>query len=188
MPRVKVLKGVAHNVGSSFTSLMNYTADDYSMGQILRFARESGRDILTIDLLNGTGRPDELLKEPISELPIWYTKMFLSLVESAGSDRTLIRAATLTVKYDLLRSRPSPIPGEPQSAYVCDVSIVDYRGKYYVALRRVVVRRKNGSQSPYSICRQMVASTNMVSIMIGRDSRAGYSRNWLHTTSNDEAV
>jgi hypothetical protein len=63
MPRVKVLKGVAHNVGSSFTSLVNYAADDYSMGHILRFARESGRDTLTIDLLNGTGSPDGLRPE-----------------------------------------------------------------------------------------------------------------------------
>ena len=76
MPRVKVLKGVAHNVGSSFTSLMNYATDDYSMGHILRFARESGIEILRIDLLNGRGGPDELLKEPISELPSWYSKMF----------------------------------------------------------------------------------------------------------------
>jgi hypothetical protein len=58
-----------HNVGTSFTSLMNYATDDYSMGHILRFARESRRDTLTIDLLNGTGDPDGLLKEAISELP-----------------------------------------------------------------------------------------------------------------------
>jgi hypothetical protein len=48
---------------------MNYATDDYSMGHILRFARESRRDTLTIDLLNGTGDPDGLLKEAISELP-----------------------------------------------------------------------------------------------------------------------
>jgi hypothetical protein len=133
MPRVKVLKGVAHNVGSSFTSLMNYAADDYSMGHILRFARESGIETLTIDLLNGRGGPDGLLKEPISELPSWYSKTFLRLVESAGSDRNLIRSATLTVTYDLRSNRPSPIPGEPQSAYTCDVSIVDFRGKDYAS-------------------------------------------------------
>jgi hypothetical protein len=42
MPRFKVLKSVAHNIGHSFTSLMNYSRDDYSMGHILRFARETG--------------------------------------------------------------------------------------------------------------------------------------------------
>jgi hypothetical protein len=133
MPRVKVLKGVAHNVGGSFTSSMNYTDDDYSMGHILRFARESGNTTLTLDLLNGTGSPDRLLKEPISELPTWYSKMFLRLVKSTGSDRDLIQSATLTLTYDLFRSRPSPIQGELETWYTCDVSIVDNRGKDYAA-------------------------------------------------------
>jgi hypothetical protein len=133
MPRVKVLKGVAHNVGSSFTSLMNYAVDDYSMGHILRFARESGIDTLTMDLLNARGAPDRLLQEPLSELPNWYAKMFFRLVESAGSDRTLVRSATLTLTYDLCRRLPSPIPDEPQSPYTCEVSIVDVRGKEYAA-------------------------------------------------------
>jgi hypothetical protein len=112
---------------------MNYTADDYSMGHILRFARESKIETLKIDLLHGRGGPDALLKEPISELPTWYSKMFLRLVERAGSDLSLIHSATLTVTYDLRSNRPSPIPGEPQSAYTCDVSIVDSRGKDYAS-------------------------------------------------------
>jgi hypothetical protein len=133
MPRVKVLKGVAHNIGSSFTSLMNYETDDYSMGHILRLARESGRSTLTIDLLTGYGVPDQLLQEPISRLPDWYSKMFLRLVESAGSDRQLIQSATLTLTFDTKRTRPSPIPNEPQSPFICDVSIIDIRGKDYAA-------------------------------------------------------
>jgi hypothetical protein len=133
MAKVKVLKGVAHNIGSSFTSLMNYAGDDYSMGHILRFARESGIDTLTIDLLNERGEPALLLQEPISGLPSWYSKMFVRLVESAGSNRELVRSAILKVAYDLRRTRPSPIPSEPQSPYVCDVSIVDIRGKEYAA-------------------------------------------------------
>jgi len=133
MPRVKVLKGVAHNIGSSFTSLMNYAGDDYSMGHVLRFARESGADTLRIDLLSGQGSPDALLKEPIAGLPNWYSKMFLRLVQSAGSDRELIQSATLKLTYDLQHNRPSPIPGEPQSPYTCDVSIAVIRGKEYAA-------------------------------------------------------
>jgi len=133
MPKVKVLKGVAHNIGDSFTSLSNYAGEDYSMGHILRFARESGVATLTIDLLGGKGHPDELLKDPITGLPDWYSKMFLRLVQSAGSDTALIRSATLKLSYDLNRIRPSSIPGEPQSPYTCDVSIIDPRGKGYAA-------------------------------------------------------
>jgi hypothetical protein len=112
---------------------MNYTDDDYSMGDILRFARESGSSTLTIDSLNAAGGPGGLLKAPISSLPSWYSKMFLRLVESSESDRNLIQTATLTPTYDLLRSQPSPIAGEPQSPYTCGVSIVDNRGKDYAA-------------------------------------------------------
>jgi hypothetical protein len=133
MPRFKVLKGVAHNVGHSFTSLMNYSADDYSMGHILRFARETGLDTLTIDFMTGEGRPAALLRDPISELPRWYTKMFWDLVSRSGSDRSLVQSATLTLKYDLQSNRPGPLPEAIQSAYTCEVSIVDTREKCYAA-------------------------------------------------------
>jgi hypothetical protein len=155
MPGFKVLNRVAHNLGCSFTSLMNYTVDDYAMGHLLRFARESGNSTLTIDLLSGTGGPAALLREPISELPSWYSMMFLTLVKTAGSDRQLIQSATLTVNYDLLSSQPSPTPGEPQNAYTRDVSIVDIHGKHYVArfdgwwfIQRTEVNRRRPSASP----------------------------------------
>jgi hypothetical protein len=55
MSRYKVLKSVAHNIGHSFTSLMNYADDDYAMGHLLRFARRSGCNTLTSDFVTGTG-------------------------------------------------------------------------------------------------------------------------------------
>ena len=133
MPRFKVLKVVAHNIGHSFTSLMNYSVDDYSMGHILRFARESGESTLTIDFLTGAGRPDALLRDPISELPCWYTKMFWDLVTRSGSDRALVQSAALTLKYDLQRNQRVRGTETPQSPYTCDVSIIDARGKSYCA-------------------------------------------------------
>jgi hypothetical protein len=133
MPRFKVLKGVAHNVGDSFTSLMNYSVDDYSMGHILRFARESGLNTLTIDFVTGEGRPAALLRAPISELPQWYTKMFWDLVVRSGSDRAMVQSAMLTLSYDLQRTQPGPNAEISQNPYTCDVSILDVRGKSYQA-------------------------------------------------------
>ena|SRR5579862_5633247 len=133
MPRFKVLKGVAHNIGHSFTSLMNYSVDDYSMGHILRFARESGESTLKIDFLSGEGWPDALLRDPISELPSWYTKMFWDLVTRSGSDRALVQSATLTLKYDLQRTQPIRGTETRESPYTCDISILDVRGKSYGA-------------------------------------------------------
>jgi len=133
MPRFKVLKGVAHNIGHSFTSLMNYSVDDYSMGHILRFARETGLDTLTIDFMTGKGQPEALLRDPVSKLPDWYTKMFWNLVARSGSDRSLVQSAALTLKYDLHSNRLGPIPKATQSPYICNVSILDIRGKSYEA-------------------------------------------------------
>jgi hypothetical protein len=95
--RYKVLKSVAHNIGHSFTSLMNYAGDDYVMGHILRLARLTGQDTLTIDFVAGNAAPVELLQEPISEIPAQYTRFFWSLVETHGSDRTYVKAVQMSV-------------------------------------------------------------------------------------------
>lgn len=133
MARYKVLKNVAHNVGHSFVSLMNYASDDYVMGHILRLGRITGRDTLTINLMDGTGGPPELI-EPISDVPAWYSKMFWRLVKSQGSDPSLVGSATLTVHYDLSKTRTAPRDPEiVSSPFKCALRIVDTRGKESVA-------------------------------------------------------
>jgi hypothetical protein len=134
MARYKVLKGVAHNIGHSFTSLMNYAGDDYVMGHILRFARSTGRDTLTIDFVKREAGPPELLGLPISEVPGRYTEWFWDLVQRHGSDRSLVQSATLTLGYNIEIQRP--LRSSPQfieSPFTCDVRITDIRGKDYLA-------------------------------------------------------
>lgn len=134
MARYKVLKGVAHNIGHSFTSLMNYAGDDYVMGHILRFARTTGRDTLTIDFVKREADPPELLAEPISEVPARYTDWFWDLVQRHGSDRSLVQSATLTLRYNLAIQRPlRASPRFIESPFTCDVRITDIRGKSYLA-------------------------------------------------------
>jgi hypothetical protein len=134
MARYKVPKGVVHNVGHSFTSLMNYAGDDYVLGHLLRFVRRTGVETLTIDFVKEVAGPPELLAEPIGELPVWYTKMFWHLVESSGSDRSLVKSATLVFRYHLSIQRPHPkAPQFLASPYKCDVRITDTRGKDYAA-------------------------------------------------------
>jgi hypothetical protein len=137
MAKYKVLKSVAHNLGHSFTSLMNYSVDDYALGHILRFARQTGRDTLTIDLITAEAGPPELLQEPVSYLPERYASWFSRLVETHGSDRSLIDSATLTLRYDLAVQRlhsPTHSGSEfIESPYACEVVIKDNRGKIYSA-------------------------------------------------------
>ncbi len=55
MASYKVLKSVTHNVGASFTSLMNYREEDYVMGHILRRALDVGIGRIDVNLLSGVG-------------------------------------------------------------------------------------------------------------------------------------
>jgi hypothetical protein len=134
MPRFKVLKGVAHNLGHSFTSLMNYAGDDYVMGHLLKFARRSGKDTLTIDLVTGEAEPIELLAQPVSDVTSRYSKFFWHLVQVHGSDRSYVQSATLSLRYNLSIQRPTPHAiGFAESPYVCEVRVKDSRGKNYDA-------------------------------------------------------
>jgi hypothetical protein len=134
MASYKVLKGVAHDIGHTFTSLTNYVVDDYVMGHILRFARRSGCDTLTIDFVTGEAGPPELLLEPISEVPTRYTKWFWEMIQRQGSDPSLVHSAKLTLKFDITMERPAAIAPEFQeSPYECNVLIKDSRGKDYTA-------------------------------------------------------
>ncbi len=134
MARHKVLKGVAHNIGHSFTSLMNYADDDYVMSHILNLARKSGRDTLTIDLLTGQANPSELIAAPISGVPSHYAETFRSHVVNSGSDPAFVKKAELTLRYDLSIEYSSiRVPEVRESPYVCDVRIEDDRGISYEA-------------------------------------------------------
>jgi hypothetical protein len=92
----------------------------------------SGKDTLLIDFTTGVGKPDELLREPISDVPRHYSEWFWKLVESSGSHRSLVQSANLTLKYDLERTKLGS-NGATLNPYDCDVSIVDIRGKTYSA-------------------------------------------------------
>jgi len=134
MSRYKVLKSVAHNIGHSFTSLMNYSGDDYVMGHILRLARKTSWDTLRIDFVSGEASPPALLVDPIADVPARYVNFFWDLVSRHGSDRSLVKVAVLTLQFDLTTRRPLfRDPRFIESPYICDVLITDNRGKDYTA-------------------------------------------------------
>jgi hypothetical protein len=113
---------------------MNYAEDDYVMGHLLRFARQTGLDTLTIDFVRGEAGPRELLSPPISDVPSYYVKKFRDIVASHGSDRALVQNATLTLQYDIRIQQPLRVaPALAASPYICDVRITDIRGKEHRA-------------------------------------------------------
>jgi len=86
MARYKVLKSIAHSMGHSFTSLMNYRGDDYVMGHLLRRAREVRENTLLVDLLTGKAAPASLLTPDVQASISSYAEWFPKQVASQKSE------------------------------------------------------------------------------------------------------
>lgn len=132
MARHKTLKSVAHNFGDSFVSLMNYIHNDYFLGHLLKQARKTNLDQLAIDILKNSAEPKELLTNPIKKSISYWTKWFPELVARSESSMDFIKSATIIIKFDLTKSRPFPqIPKMTENPYLCEVTIIDDKGKEY---------------------------------------------------------
>ena len=134
MARYKVLRSVAHSVGHSFTSLMNYDGEDYVMGHLLRRAREVREPTLLVDLLAGTAAPGSLLIPEVRRSVSSYCSWFPKLLASHRTLPQFVRAAQMTLTFDLSVERASGYaPGCTESPYTCQVAITDDRGKVWRA-------------------------------------------------------
>ena len=128
----KKLQSVSRSIADSFTSLMNYSANDYVMGHLLKAARTSGMSRLDVDLLSGIASPNGLLVKPVARSVDAYCQDLSSLVRRSGSDMAFVRSASLSVEFDISISRPySRAPQLSESPYTCVVRIEDDRGKIY---------------------------------------------------------
>ena len=128
----KPLKSVSHNFGHSFISLMNYVNDDYFLGHLLKQARKTTLNKLTIDVLQNSAKPTELLTEEIKTSIERWNKWFPSLIESSGSTMDFVSAAIMTVEFDLNQTRPYLNDNQfIESPFICEIVITDDRGKEY---------------------------------------------------------
>ncbi|TSJ47996.1 hypothetical protein [Fluviicola chungangensis] len=132
MARYKTLKSVAHNIGSSFISTMNYYKGDYVLGHIQKQMQSSGLSKLEIDLLNNYSQPTTLITEPIQSSIQGYVSWFPKLVNDSGSDISLVTQAKLIIEFDFTKSRICPFAQEyTENPYICHSTITDDRGKEY---------------------------------------------------------
>ena len=130
MAKHKVLKSVAHNIGASFTSLMNYAQDDYVMGKLVTYARSSGETSFFIDFMSSKWSPI-FDKRPLERVGSFYTKMFWENVERQGSDRALVKSARLDLAFDITKKKPAAGGLSEESPYKCTVTLIDDRGVDY---------------------------------------------------------
>ena len=134
MARYKVLKSVAHNMGHSFASLMNDEGNDCVMSHLLRRAREVHEPSIVIDLMAGTAGPASLLTPEVVDSVNEYCGWFPHQLTAHKTDQRYVRAARMTVTFDLAVERPARYaPDRMESPYVCHVAITDDRGKVWSA-------------------------------------------------------
>jgi hypothetical protein len=137
MARYKVLKSVAHSIGHSFASTLNYDADDYVMGHLLTRAREVRQPTLLADLMAGTAAPESLLVPPVRRAVSRYSEWLPDLVRRHFSDMKYVRAARMTLSFDLNIERANRYaPTCIESPFVLRVDIEDDRGKVWSAEQR----------------------------------------------------
>jgi hypothetical protein len=128
----KPLKSISHNFGHSFISFMNYINDDYFMGHLLKQARKTKCDKLTVDILNNLAEPAELLTDQIKSSIGYWTKWFPTLVESSGSTMDYVSAARMIIEFDLQQTRPHAQHSDYlESSFTCEIVIIDDRNKEY---------------------------------------------------------
>lgn len=134
MPRIKVLRCVAHNFGHSFTSAMNYVEIDYFMGHLLVAMRAHGESKLHIDLVNRQVTPAILNTGPVKKSIDQYLAWFPKFVQQSGSSPDFVAAGTLEVDFDLQHKRwYRRTPWIVGSPYQCRVQLADSRGKEWSA-------------------------------------------------------
>ena len=128
----KHLKSISHNFSHSFISLMNYINGDYILGHILRQARRTGLNTLTIDILSGAASPAGLVTKEIKDSIGYYVKWFPDLVQSSGSSMDFIKSATMIIEYDLTKEQPFQLGSDyMESPFECTMIILDDRNKEY---------------------------------------------------------
>jgi len=113
---------------------MNYWGDDYVMGHLLRSARATRQRTIVIDLSSGQAAPDNLLTPPVRRSIKSYCAWFPKLVASHRTSLEFVRAARLSIDFDLSTSRPNSYDSQYlESPYICRVDIQDDRGKVWTA-------------------------------------------------------
>jgi hypothetical protein len=143
MARYKVLKSVAHNVGHSFMSLMNFQEPTFVFEHLFRAAAAAGEPRVRIDLLTGAVLPPAVATPAVQRAAAAAPDRLRWLAEAQRVALPQIREATLDVTFDFARSRPwqpdrglvlgARVSAPHYATYTCRVRLVDDRGKPYEA-------------------------------------------------------
>ena len=132
MPRMKILKSIAHNVAHSYLSLMNYIDGEYTVERLFQLAKESKQTNIVIDILMRTIEPQIYVIPEIEKSLIYLEKTFDSLIKAEKITREHILSAVITIEFDLEKTQISKaVPELELPQYECMSEIIDSTGKIY---------------------------------------------------------
>ena len=132
MPKLKVLKSVAHNLAHSYLSLMNYIDNEYTVERLFQIAKNSGENQIYIDVLNKVIRPEIYNTPEIQKSLIYMEKSFDSLINPEKITRDHIKSVEIKITFHLDQTRPSEtVKGLELPSYDCISEITDINGKVH---------------------------------------------------------
>jgi hypothetical protein len=132
MARYKVVKSVAHSFAHSFSSVMNYSGNDYAMCHLLRRVKRTGTRRLRFDLVSRQVGPIELLSPPLVKACEPYSQDFGRLVTASGAALDMVDRAELEITVRLNRE-VGKVPKSLSGSVTARMKIRDDRGKLYEA-------------------------------------------------------
>jgi len=132
MPRMKMLKSIAHNVEHSYLSLMNYIDGDYTVERLFQLAKESKQTNIEINILQKSIEP-VIYETPSIKLSLVYLEETLrKLLQSEGIELINIQSAKIRISFDLEGTKLSPnVPNLELPKYACESEIIYANGKIY---------------------------------------------------------
>ena len=131
--KYRVLKSVAHNIGHTFTSLLNYRADDYIIEHIFKIAKKKGISIIKVDFLNEKIEPVDFDQAPIRDSISSYHNALERIFQAQRCELAKVKSCKLIIEFDLNTIRILDRTKIEICDYKCRVSILDDRGKENMA-------------------------------------------------------
>lgn len=105
MPRLKMLKSIAHNVAHSYLSLMNYIDGEYTVERLFQIAKKSKQTYIVIDILHQSIEPPIYSTPEIEISLVYLKKSFQNLLGSESIPENSIQSARIKIDFILKKLR-----------------------------------------------------------------------------------
>lgn len=132
MPRMKMLKSIAHNVAHSYLSLMDYINGDYTVERLFQIAKDTKQTNIVINIIQKLIEPSVYSTPEINISLDYLYNTFDRLLSSENIPLSSIKSAEIRINFDLEGTKMSlNVPELELLKYKCVSEIVDISGKIY---------------------------------------------------------